>query len=167
MARRIVVLALALVLATGAVAHAQYVPGQPGFQLDPATLPDTGGSTTISGVGCPPNVPVEGFILVGGQEIFIGSGMVKNDKDGPFQFVAQIPPLPAGEYTVIVKCGGVIMSNLLTITSTTPITLRPQPGPLPRTGADVLGFVKIGLGLVVVGGLLLLAERKRRRAEIT
>lgn len=164
MVRRIVVLALALVVATGAVARA-YVPGEPGFILDPATLPDTGGSTTISGVGCPPGVPVEAFILVGGAEIFIGSGVVRNDPDGPFQFQVNVPPLPAGEYTVIVKCGGTIMSNILTITSTTPITLRPQPGPLPRTGGDVMGFVKIGLGLVAVGGLFLLADRKRRRRE--
>lgn len=164
MARRIVVLAFALVLASGAVAHA-YVPGEPGFILDPATLPDVGGATTISGVGCPPNVPVQGFILVNGVEQFIGSGVVTNDPDGPFQFPLTIPSLPAGEYTIIVKCGPTVMSNILTITSTTPITLRPQPGPLPRTGADVMGFVKIGLGLVAVGGLFLLADRKRRRHE--
>jgi len=161
--RRIVVLALALVMATSATAFAQYVPGQPGFEIDPPTVPSTGGQVTITGVGCPPGSEVQAFIIVDGQEVFIGGGFVDDDPDGPFEFLADIPALPPGEYTIIVKCGTLTMSNILTVTGTTP-TSR-QVTPLPRTGSDTMGFVRIGLGLVAVGGLLLLANKRRRGEE--
>lgn len=163
MVRRIVVLALTLVMATAVAASAQYVPGQPGFQIDPGTVPSTGGQVVITGVGCPPSVEVQAFIIVNGEEIFIGGGFVGTDPDGPFEFFGEIPVLPPGEYTVIVKCGPLTLSNILTVTGTTPTST--QVTPLPKTGAETMGFLRVGLGLVAVGGLLLLANRRRRTDE--
>lgn len=164
---RFVVVALAgLLLAGTGVASAQYVPGQPGFILDPDRLPDTGGQTTIRGVGCPPDTPVFAYILVDGAEIPIGSGRSADDIDGGFEFVATVPPLPAGEYTVIVRCGPVTLSNILTIFSTA-VPPVPEPpgatGTLPRTGSDALDLVRWALLLVAVGGLFAISERQRRR----
>lgn len=161
MVRRMVILAVALVLATTGIAHAQYIPGQPGFTIDPDTCPTTGCDVVISGVGCPAATEVNAFVLVGGQEIFIGGGVSADDPDGSFEFGATIPPLAAGEYTVILRCGDVTLSNIITITGTS------IAGPLPRTGTDVMSFVRIALVLIAVGGLLLVSERKRRRHAAT
>ena len=159
-----VLVSVVVVLAAGGIAAAQYVPGQPGFILDPDRLPDTGGQTTIRGVGCPPDTEVNAFILVDGAEIPIGSGRSADDPDGGFEFVATVPPLPAGEYTVLVRCGPVTLSNILTIFSTAvPAPPPGQEGTLPRTGTDSLTLVRWALLLVAVGGLLAVTERRRRR----
>jgi hypothetical protein len=157
-ARRMVVLAVAFLMAMTGVAHAQYIPGQPGFTITPDTCPDTGCDVVISGVGCPPATEVNAYLIVDGREVFIGSGVSEDDPDGAFEFGATIPPVPAGEYTVLVRCGPVSLSNIITITSTA--VIRP---PLPRTGSDILGLLRIALVLLAIGGLLLVSERKRRR----
>jgi hypothetical protein len=155
--RRMVVLAVALLMAMTGVAHAQYIPGQPGFTIDPDTCPSTGCDVVISGVGCPPATEVNAYLIVDGREIFIGGGVSEDDPDGGFEFGATIPPTPPGEYTVIVRCGPVSLSNIITITGSS------VTGPLPRTGSDIMGFVRLALVLLALGGLLLVSERKRRR----
>jgi LPXTG-motif cell wall-anchored protein len=170
--RKILVL-MAVTLALGAVAapaaHAQYVAGQPGFIIDPSEVPDTGGQVTITGFGCPPDEVVDAYLLAPDGEILIGSGVSSDDPDGSFQFVATIPPTPAGEYPVLVRCGAVTLSNTLRITSTAvpaaaPGAAQAATGTLPRTGGDAVPWLRIGFVLVAVGGLLALSARRRRRA---
>lgn len=165
--RKILVL-MAVTLVFGAIAaptaHAQYVPGQPGFIIDPSELPDTGGQATITGFGCPPDEVVNAYLLGPDGEVLIGSGVSSDDPDGSFQFAVTVPPTAAGEYPVLVRCGAVTLSNTLRITSTAGPAAQPTTGALPRTGGDAVPWLRIGFVLVAVGGLLALSARRRRRA---
>lgn len=163
MVRRMVVVAVALVMAMAATAHAQYRPGQPGFEIDPAVLPCEGGPATISGVNLAPASTASASIVIDGSTVPVGSGTVVDDPDGPFQFPVTVPPLSGGEYTVIVTDGVITLSNI--VTSNCPVSSTIAPGKLPRTGSDSMSFVRIALALIAVGGLLLLAERRRRSAD--
>jgi LPXTG-motif cell wall-anchored protein len=165
--RRILVLVGAILVVGGLVApaaHAQYIPGQPGFIINPSELPDTGGQTTITGFGCPPDEVVNAYLLGPDGEIFIGSGRSTDDPDGSFEFVVTVPPIAAGEYTVLVRCGPVTLSNTLVITSTAVPTTAATTGTLPRTGGEPLPWLRIGFALVAVGGLFAMSARRRRRA---
>jgi LPXTG-motif cell wall-anchored protein len=148
-----------LLLATAAPASAQYNPSG-GFIIEPSTIPDTGAEVFIEGIGCPAASTANISILVDGQEIFLGSTPVDNDVDGGFRTFVNVPPIPAGEYTVFVRCGNVVFSNVLTVVATT----QPTSAPLPRTGTDPTNFIRIAFALIAAGGLLVLAARRRRHA---
>jgi LPXTG-motif cell wall-anchored protein len=164
--RRFAVLAVALGVLFGVVApftpaSAQYVPNQPGCISDPTEIPaNVATSGTLKCIGCPPNVRADAFIIVDGQEIPIGSGQVKDDKDGPVTIVVNYPALPAGDYTTLVRCGPVLLSNVLTVIG----TAGQAAGSLPVTGSNSSLLVQIALILITIGGLLAVAARKRRHA---
>lgn len=142
-------------------ASAQYIPGQPGCIAIPTEI-DENVSTTgeLQCIGCPPSVPAEAFVLVDGDEVLIGSATVSDDPDGSVTIPVTYPALPSGDYTVLVRCGEVLLSNVLTVVDTgSDVVAR-----LPVTGSDSSLLLQIALTLVVIGGLLALATRKRRHA---
>jgi len=62
-----------------------------------------------------------------------------------------------GVYTLSAISGGEVLSVAT-------IRVVAASGGLPFTGADVVPGLAIGAGLIVAGGLLLLAVRRRRRS---
>jgi LPXTG-motif cell wall-anchored protein len=170
--RRFAVLAAVIGIVAGVLvvasppASAQYNPGEPGCILDPAQInADTETPGVIQCINCPPSTPgnpviAEAFIVVSGNEIAIGSAQVSDDEDGPVTIPVLYPALPDGDYTIIVRCGPVLLSNVLTVVGTG----GQVAGPLPRTGSDSGWLLRLALILITVGGLLALATRKRRHA---
>jgi LPXTG-motif cell wall-anchored protein len=164
--RRFAVLAVVLGVIFGFVlpaapASAQYIPGQPGCVADPdQIIADTVTQGVLNCIGCPPNSRADAFIVVDGEEVAIGSAQVSSDEDGPVTIPVVYPALPDGEYTTLVRCGQVLLSNVLTVIGTG----GQVSGPLPVTGSDSSLLIQIALALIVIGGLLALAARKRRHA---
>lgn len=80
---------------------------------------------------------------------------------------------PPGQAVVSATCPGVATAlstqlNVITATGTAaPSTSTTTPSTLTATGANSLGLAQISLALIAVGGLLVLASRKRRAAEVT
>lgn len=168
MRRRFAVLAVAIGVIAGVAvfaspASAQYIPGQPGCIPEPAQI-DENVSTpgVVDCIGCPPNVQANAYVLVDGDEVLIGSAQTSTDDDGGVTIPVTYPALEAGDYTLLVRCGPVLLSNVLTVVGQgSDLIAR---GPLPVTGSDSKLLVQIALILVVVGGLLALSSRKRKHA---
>jgi LPXTG-motif cell wall-anchored protein len=146
-----------------APASAQYIPGQPGCIADPTQIDaNTATSGTITCIGCPPGTTAGAYVVVDGEEVQIGSAQVGDDEDGGVTISVSYPSLPPGDYTTLVRCGDVVLSNVLTV-----VGLGGQQvgrGPLPVTGSDSRLLLQIAITLVVIGGLLAIAARKRRHA---
>lgn len=156
--RAVVVLTLILgVLAVPTIASAQYQPGTPGLVLIPSTVV-TGASVTANGFGCRPGQTV--VLTIDGTTV--ATTTARNDSTGSFEATFTAPLTP-GNYTVIATCGQTIVSSILTVI--TPATTTIASTTLPRTGSDdALGFARIGLVLIVAGGLVVLAVRRTRSA---
>ncbi len=152
-------------LASAAPAGAQYVPGQPGIIVDPSEMSDAGGVAEIQGFGCPAATPVDAYIVVEGEEVPIGSSTSEDDPDGSFTIPITVPASPAGEYTVLVRCGPLTLSTLLTLTPS-PVAgtaeVTATEGTLPRTGGDAVNLVRVAALLIAAGGITALVVRKRR-----
>jgi LPXTG-motif cell wall-anchored protein len=163
--RRFAVLAVALGVIFGFVlpaapASAQYIPGQPGCVIDPdQIIADTETPGTIQCINCVPEAQANAYAIVDGEEVLIGSATVADDEDGPVTIQVIYPALPEGDYLIVVRCG-IELSNVLTVIGTG----GQVSGPLPVTGSDSSLLVQIALILIVIGGLLALAARKRRHA---
>jgi hypothetical protein len=85
-------------------------------------------------------------------------GRTTAEDDGSFSVTVTIPSsTDPGVYTLSAISGGEVLSVA---------TLRvvAASGGLPFTGADVVPGLAVGVGLIVAGGLLLLAVRRRRRS---
>ena len=162
MIRRMLVLGALLVttMATLAItatsASAQYVPGTPGIVVNPGST-TVGGEVTVQGTGCPANVTVT--IKIG--DIVVGTA-TSNDA-GNFTFHVKLPPsITPGQYTVHALCGDLDLTAVLSVSALPVSTTIATGGTLPKTGTDSGMWVKVGLSLVAVGGLLVLATRRRR-----
>jgi LPXTG-motif cell wall-anchored protein len=164
--RRMLVLGalLVTVMATVAIsataASAQYVPGTPGVIVDPGST-TVGGTVTVTGTGCPANVPVT--IKIGTVTV----GTFTSNDAGNFSEKITLPPgIAPGQYTVHALCGDLDLTAVLSVTALPPTTVvattTATTTTLPKTGTDSGAWVKIGLSLVAVGGLLVLATRRRR-----
>lgn len=154
--RAFVVLTMILgVLVVPAVAGAQYQPGQPGLVLIPSTV-TIGGSVTATGFGCRPGQTV--VLTIDGTTV--ATTVAKDDSTGSFEATFTAPGTP-GNYTVVATCGLTIVSSILTVIANPTTTVAST---LPRTGSDdsTLALARAGLVLVVVGGLVVLAVRRRR-----
>jgi hypothetical protein len=148
------------VLVVPSVAGAQYQPGQPGLVLIPSTVV-VGGAVTATGFGCRPGQSV--VLTIDGTTI--ATTTAKSDSTGSFEatFVA---PLTPGNYTVVATCGLTIVSSILTVIAQPTTTTVVAVTTLPVTGGGdgALALARYGLVLVVVGGLVVLAVRRRRSA---
>ena len=154
-------LAATAMLATSA--GAQYVPGQPGIVVDPSCSA-VGGTITVLGSGAPANATVT--ITVGTNTL----GTVTANPDGDFQTASLALPtsLTSGQYILHATSGTVydVTTNLDVAigpcaVAATNVT-QAQSGTLPVTGTNSGEWVKAGLTLVAIGGLLVLATRRRR-----
>ncbi len=159
--KALVVLAVVLgAMALAPAALAQYQPGTPGLVLTPSTT-TPGQPVTAIGFGCPKGSTV--VISIDGQPV--GQTTAKSDERGSFETTFPAPANP-GTYTVTATCGSTIVSSILTViaTPTTPTTVITTVE-LPITGSDSTMFlVRAGLLLIAVGGLTVLAVRRRRDA---
>ena len=164
MIRRILVLGALLVTTMAALAvtatavSAQYVPGQPGIIVDPNST-TVGGTVTVEGSGCPADGTVT--IKIGTVEV----GTVTSDEEGNFilKDIVLPPSITPGQYTVHALCGDLDLTAVLSVSALPPSTTTATTvATLPKTGTDSGSWVKVGLGLVAVGGLLVLATRRRR-----
>lgn len=134
-----------------------------------------GETTTITGSGFPENCTVQ--IDVAGETY-----TVTTDDDGTFTLEWTVPAgTQPGNIQVVASITGLTTTTTLTIlgaddgpTTTTPDAVGPgisDAGPdrtggtgtgiLPKTGSQILPFLGAGVGLLVLGSLLVLANRKR------
>lgn len=157
------VLATTLVLFAAAPAQAQDYPGGPTLTVDRPSVV-CGDTVVITGKDFLPDTEVT--LTVGGQVI----GTVMTDGEGNFSFPWTVPCSLSGSVTITASDGVNTLSVSITVGAPGPSpTTAPGPTPsgtgtLPRTGSDSDLLVRGGLLLVAVGGLLVLATRKRDRA---
>ncbi|MBI2705697.1 MAG: hypothetical protein HYX32_10475 [Actinobacteria bacterium] len=148
-------LGLGLVLAPAA--SAQYNPNPCGFIITPTTVAP-GQTINIVGQNFPPNQPVT-FTLA---QFTIATATA--DANGNVNAIGTIPAeLPDGTYTISVDCLGVSSTQSVNVSSAS-AAQNPggsTAGSLAVTGADVLPFVKAALVLLALGGLLVIATRRR------
>jgi LPXTG-motif cell wall-anchored protein len=163
--RRILVLGalVATTMATLAVsattASAQYVPGTPGIVVNPGST-TVGGEVTVEGSGCPADVTVT--IKIG--DVVVGTVTSNSDGDFILKNIKLPPSITPGQYTVHALCGDLDLTAVLSVSALPPSTTTTvaSTGTLPVTGTDSGMWVKVGLSLLAVGGLLVLATRRRR-----
>ena len=162
MIRRILVLSAVLMVALTGTAHAQYVPGQPGIIVDPGTVV-VGGTIEVQGSGCPRDTEVKIYV---GDVLVATTTTAADDGQGLFDVknIVLPPSLAPGDYTVHAKCGTLDLTSVLSISAVAPTTAV-ATGTLPKTGASSTSgvLVQVGIGLVAVGGLVVLASRRRRQ----
>lgn len=153
-----VAIAMALLIAMPA-ANAQEYPGGATF-LTNDTNPTCGSTITLTGEGFAPNTAIT--LTVGGVTI----GTVTSDASGNFSFPWTVPCTTIGTVTVTATDGATTLTINLNVRAegTTTTTRAVTPGgttTLPRTGSDSSIYVRVGVLLVSVGGLLVLGSRKR------
>jgi len=155
--RRMLMLSGLFVVLFASAAHAQYVPGEPGIIVDPNTV-EVGGTIEVQGQGCPGGSEVT--IYVG--DILVATTIASDDGTGSFDVkdIVLPPSIGPGTYTVHAFCGELDLTAVLNVTAVA--TTTPTQTVLPVTGSDSGIYVKAGLGLIAVGGLLVLATRRRR-----
>jgi LPXTG-motif cell wall-anchored protein len=162
------VAAVALVVVAPTAASAQY-PINCGFLIDPPVVAP-GATVSITGVGAEPGSTLEARL----GDVVLGT--TTTGGDGTFEFPSLVIPntLAPGDYTVTVSVSGGgtfsdecaftdVLTNVLTVQAPPPRPGGDQGGAgnLPRTGSDSVPMAQIGAALLGIGGLLVLAARKR------
>jgi hypothetical protein len=154
--KAVVVLAMILgLVAVPTVAGAQYQPGVPGLVLVPSTVL-VGGSVTANGFGCRPGQTV--VLTIDGTTV--ATTIAKDDAQGSFEATFTAPLVP-GNYSVVATCGQTIVTSILSVIANPTTTVVST---LPVTGGDAFPFARLGLVLIVAGGLVVLAVRRTRGA---
>lgn len=124
--------------------------------------PQAGDTVTFVGTGFPPGTSVP--LAVNGDTI----GSPVSDESGAFSFSYTIPSdlAPGTQLTFSATCGAFVLTQVVTIsaTGTTPTTTTASGEPLPVTGSDSGWLLRAGLALIVAGGLVVLAVRRRDHA---
>jgi LPXTG-motif cell wall-anchored protein len=138
-------------------AHAQYVPGEPGIIVNPTTV-EVGGTIEVQGTGCPRDATVQIFV----GDVLVATTTASDDGTGSFDVsnIVLPPSITPGNYTIHALCGELDLTAVLSVTAVA--TTTPPSTVLPVTGSDSGVYVKAGLALVAVGGLLVLGTRRRR-----
>lgn len=111
---------LAAFVATAPAAQAQYAPGQPGFILVPSTTPPNGTVSAV-GFGCPPRSRVDVFL----EDTLVVQTVALDDGQGSFEASFTAPPT-AGQYVVTVKCGDIVMTQILTVLLEPSLVINPE-----------------------------------------
>jgi LPXTG-motif cell wall-anchored protein len=142
-------------------AHAQYVPGEPGIIVNPSTV-EVGGTIEVQGQGCPSGSEVTIYV----NDVLVATTVASDDGTGSFDVTDIVLPtsIGPGTYTVHAYCGELDLTAVLEVTAvaTTAAPTNETTTVLPVTGSDSGVYVKVGLALVAVGGLLVLGTRRRR-----
>ena len=147
-----VLMALTLVLAASAasatVASAQVSGESQEVTTEQGVLP--GEQFRIFGSGCPQSTV---DVVFNGQTF----QDVPVDAQGNWFLDVTAPGTP-GSYTVQSDCGGTVATTTVEVLGSTT-----APAALPRTGdSSTEPLVRIGIGAIVAGGLLLAVTRRRR-----
>ena len=120
--------------------------------------PEAGETITFTGTGFPPNTVVP--LAVNGESI----GSPTTDETGAFSFTYTVPTdlAPGAQLEFSATCGAFVLTQTITISApgVTPPT-TPTQQPLPVTGGDFDWAIRAGLALIAVGGLVVLAVRRR------
>lgn len=166
MVRKMLVLAaaLALLAAPGSASAQGY--GQANFLTVSDTTPVQGQTITITGCCFSGTVVID--LLPGSRRLATATA----GANGVFQVEATIPSdVTPGPYTITAT--GTALDGSGTLRLSEDITVLPAgaaddgdrraAGALPRTGADSLPLVQIGVALLLVGAGAVLSVRNRRR----
>lgn len=161
----------ALSFAFAGTASAQYNPVV--VTPSPAT---PGGTITVTG-SCGPDATAEIRLTQVSTGTVIMTRPATTDADGNFSLDITLPSnLEPGTYRADVICDGTVVDSAnfeVVAESVTPTTTAAaqQPGPsqpsepIVRTGSDVGPLSLGGVALLTVGGILVVASRRRRSAE--
>ena len=172
MVRKVLIGAVLLVALAASPAAAEY-----GTSVTPGQV-QAGGVITITGQACVPNVPITITITQVAESgatraaratgDVIGTITVTPDADGNFSTTFTIPAGTApGTYEVssteaCVKGETFEVAPASVAPGGTGTGAGSGSGNLPRTGTDIERLGLIGAGLLVAGGLVLVATRRRR-----
>ena len=152
---------LSVSMASSSAAPSAYPP-KPGRTLSVnTTTPAAGEIITISGTGWGPGVTVT--ITLHSKVVTLATDTTGSS--GSFAVSARVPTNFTGHHTLIASApGGVTLTVVLSIGAES--TGKPAPGKgsggLPFTGADVYGLIGIAVLFLLVGGTLMLTNRRRR-----
>jgi hypothetical protein len=167
-------------------AHAQpYPPTTSGLTVSQSTV-RAGESIVVAGSGAAPGATVvitltrvsSAALGAGAPVVAAGPGMARMlaavrplaqgavvlgrttaAGDGSFRITVTIPAgTDPGVYTLAATSGGEVLS-----VATIRVLAASAGGALPFTGSDVAPGLAVGVGLILAGGVLLLAVRRRRR----
>ncbi len=116
------------------------------------TTPAPGQTITVSGTGCPPNSQVN-FLFDGSP-----AGGTTSGADGSYSGEVTVPSdASSGTHQITVECGAVVMGLEITVSPAA------SGAAIPRTGSSsTIPMTSVGLGLLAVGGLFVVAARRRR-----
>ncbi|HRW38072.1 MAG: hypothetical protein KDB04_01030 [Acidimicrobiales bacterium] len=180
MFRKMLVAGLALVALAASPAAAEY-----DFSVSP-TVVQAGGVVTVSGEGCVPFSTVSVKVTQRSTGSVIYTGSDQTDANGEFTFDVQLPKnLAPGFYDLEARCPldgstapgralqGTVEGNDLVFRAVIEIVAAPggggggggggvDDGKIVRTGSDLNGLGLVGAGLLTVGGLVLIASKRRR-----
>lgn len=151
MLKKILIVAAALVALMAGPAAAQYGPNVSGTVSNPN--PQPGETVTVEGT-CELADEV-GVSIVG--EADLGTiPVVDGSYSGPVTIPSDLAP---GEYTLRITCGTEVLDLTINVGGSR------STGPLADTGSDNTGLlIKLGGGLILVGGAVALVATKRRGA---
>jgi len=135
-----------------------YPPGTAPTLSVGTTTPVAGGSLTVGGTGLGSNLP--GTITLHSAVVTLGS--FTTDSSGSFTATVTIPSDVSGTHTLVAATSVASTSITLNIGGTAPPNGGGKPGGIAFTGAAVIGVGFLGVALLVGGGILLFAGRRRK-----
>jgi len=152
-----------LALGVSAAGAAEYPPSSASASASASTV-SPGGTLTITGSGCLANSEVSMTLLSDPVSL----GLVTANAGGAFSTAVTIPAdTPAGAHTIVVACTGADGNAVTQNIAIAVAASASRSDTLPRTGSDSPPVILIGAGLLLVGGVLAVAARRRRTASIT
>ncbi len=134
-----------------------YPPGTAPTLSVGTTTPAPGGSLTISGAGLGSNLP--GTITLHTTVVTLGT--FTTDSSGGFTATVTIPSDVSGTHTLVAATSVASISITLDIGGAAAPNGTTKPG-TAFTGAAVIGVGFLGAALLVGGGILLFAGRRRK-----
>lgn len=173
MLRKVMLGAVLLVALAASPAYGQY----PTVVVNPGQV-SAGGAVTVTGNGCVPNAPIAVTVTSADGGSPVATANTTSDGNGEFSVSVTIPAGTAvGSYVVAASNCSDTTSLEVVGTSTTPTTSPGNApggnapggtgsvgsGTLPRTGSNISQLGLIGVGLLTVGGLVLVATKRRRQ----
>jgi hypothetical protein len=182
MLRKVLVGAILMVALAASPAAAQYSP----TVVSPATI-TPGGTVSVSGQACTANQMVTITLQpVDRSRPPVTVATVTADAKGNYSSSFVVPAgLPLGTYAVGSSCGTGVAGKTISVVAPSTATTQPgngsnggtgnagntsssgsagSGGGLARTGSDLDRMGLAGAGLLVAGGLLLVATKRRRHA---
>ncbi|MEO6627031.1 MAG: LPXTG cell wall anchor domain-containing protein [Aquihabitans sp.] len=157
MVRKVLLGAVMIVALFAAPAAAQYGT----FTVNPGSV-RPGGQASFNGKGCKAGETVT--VTVQGTVVATVTAKPNGSFNGNFTV-----NLPSGNYTVVSTCGSLVQSAPLLVRSANASNSPGGTGgtggtTLPRTGSNIDTLGLMGAALLVAGGGVMLATRKRRVA---